>query len=98
MPFNKRAAVGWLKNLAISNQCHGNGVDWQSGNTLHIEDSVIEGFNQFGVRTGTMRGGYGPTQLTNVYMEVGDCTNPQYPGKGPQARAMAGLTAARAGS
>jgi len=90
-PFNKWSAVGWLKNLAISNQCHGNGVDWQSGNTLHIEDSVIQGFSQFGVRTGTRRGGYGPTQLTNVYMEIGSCTNPQYPGKGPEARAMAGL-------
>jgi hypothetical protein len=90
-PFNIWSAVGWLKNLAISNQCHGNGVDWQSGNTLHIEDSVIQGFNQFGVRAGTMRGGYGPTQLTNVYMEVGGCTNPQYPGKGAEARAMAGL-------
>ena len=90
-PFNKWSAVGWLKNLAISNQCDGNGVDWQSGNTLHIEDSVIQGFAQFGVRTGTMRGGYGPTQLTNVYMEVGGCTNPQYPGKGAEAGAMAGL-------
>ncbi len=90
-PFNKWSAVGWLKNLAISNQCDGNGVDWQSGNTLHIEDSVIQGFAQFGVRTGTMRGGYGPTQITNVYMEVGGCTNPQYPGKGPAAGAMAGL-------
>ena len=84
-PFNKWSAVGWLKNLAISNQCDGNGVDWQSGNTLHIEDSVIQGFAQFGVRTGTMRGGYGPTQLTNVYMEIGGCTNPQYPGKGREA-------------
>jgi hypothetical protein len=90
-PFNTWSAVGWLKNLQISNQCVGNGVDWQSGNTLHIEDSVIQGFAQFGVRTGTMRGGYGPTQLTNIYMEVGGCTNPQYPGKGAEARAMAGL-------
>jgi hypothetical protein len=90
-PFNKWPAVGWLKNLNISNQCHGNGVDWKSGNTLHIEDSVIQGFSQFGVRTGTMRGGYGPTQLTDVYMEVGDCTNPQYPGAGRQAGAEAGL-------
>lgn len=90
-PFNKASAVGWLKNLQISNQCDGNGVDWQSGNTLHIEDSVIQGFAQFGVRTGTMRGGYGPSELTNVYMEVGACSNPQYPGKGIAARAVAGL-------
>ena len=90
-PFNRASAVGWLKNLQISNQCDGNGVDWQSGNTLHIEDSVIQGFSQFGIRTGTMRGGYGPSEITNIYMEVGNCTNPQYPGKGIAARAVAGL-------
>jgi hypothetical protein len=31
-PFNVFSAVGWLKNLNISLQCGGNGVDWQSGN------------------------------------------------------------------
>src|SRR5215831_799470 len=72
-PFSVWAAVGWLKNLNISPQCHGNGVDWQSGNTLRISDSVIQGFQQFGVRTGVRRGGYGGTELDNVYMEVGAC-------------------------
>ena len=33
-PFNVFSAVGWLKNLNISLQCGGNGVDWQSGNPL----------------------------------------------------------------
>jgi hypothetical protein len=31
-PFNVFSAVGWLKNLNISLQCGGNGVDWESGN------------------------------------------------------------------
>jgi hypothetical protein len=31
-PFNVFSAVGWLKNLNISLQCAGNGVDWESGN------------------------------------------------------------------
>jgi hypothetical protein len=69
-PFNKCSAVGWLKNLQISAQLAGNGIDWQSGNSLHVSDSVIQSFSQFGIRTGTMRGGYGPTQIDNVYMEV----------------------------
>jgi hypothetical protein len=30
-PFNVFSAVGWLKNLNISLQCAGNGVDWESG-------------------------------------------------------------------
>lgn len=33
-PFGTYPAVGWLKNLNISLQCAGNGVDWQSGNPL----------------------------------------------------------------
>ena len=75
-PFNVYSAVGWLKNLNISNQCGGNGVDWESGNTLQISDSVIQGYAQYGVRTGIRRGGYGGTVLENVYEEVGNCGNP----------------------
>jgi hypothetical protein len=75
-PFSTNAAVGWLKNLNISMQCAGNGVDWQSGNTLRISDSVIQGFAQYGVRAGVKRGGYGGFELDNVYEEVGSCTNP----------------------
>ena len=52
-PFNVFSAVGWLKHLNISLQCVGNGVDWESGNTLRISDSVVQGFAQYGVRTGT---------------------------------------------
>jgi len=70
------AALGWLKNLNIGPQCRGNGVDWQAGNTLHISDSVIQGYAQFGVRVGQNKGGYGMTQLDDVYEEVGNCTNP----------------------
>ena len=75
-PFNKCSAVGWLKNMQISGQGTGNGIDWQSGNSLHVSDSVIQGFSQFGIRTGTMRGGYSPTQIDNVYMELNTPMNP----------------------
>src|SRR5438132_12639335 len=64
-PFNTFSAVGWLKNLNISLQCRGNGIDWQSGNSVRISDSVIQGYAQYGVRGGTKRGGFGGTQLTN---------------------------------
>ena len=70
------AAVGWLKNLNISLQCAANGIDWQSGNTVKISDSVIQGFAQYGVRAGMKRGGYDGFELDNVYEEVGSCTNP----------------------
>ncbi|HSS96726.1 MAG TPA: hypothetical protein VLK33_06845, partial [Terriglobales bacterium] len=75
-PFNTFSAVGWLKNLNISLGCHGNGIDWQSGNTVSITDSVIQGYAQYGVRAGTRRGGLGGFSLNNVYEEVGSCTNP----------------------
>ena len=75
-PFNLYSAVGWLKNLNLSLGCKGNGVDWQSGNTVRISDSVIQGYAQYGVRAGTRRGGVGGFAVENVYEEVGTCTNP----------------------
>jgi hypothetical protein len=75
-PFNVFSAVGWLKNLNLSLQCKGNGVDWQSGNTVQITDSVIQGYPQYGIRAGTRRGGLGGFSVNNVYEEVGNCTNP----------------------
>ncbi len=74
--FRTFPGVGWLKNLNISLQCGGNGIDWQAGNTLRISDSVIQGYAQYGVRAGVRRGGYGGFDLTNVYEEVGNCANP----------------------
>ncbi|MGH9528875.1 MAG: hypothetical protein ACRD2S_03045 [Terriglobales bacterium] len=76
-PFATYPGVGWLKNMNISLQCGGNGVDWQAGNTLRISDSVIQGYAQYGVRTGTRRGGFGTEKLDNVYEEVGNCSNPK---------------------
>jgi hypothetical protein len=76
-PFATFSAVGWLKHLNIAVQCGANGIDWQSGNTVRISDSVIEGYAQYGVRAGTRRGGFGGFELDNVYEEVGNCANPQ---------------------
>lgn len=74
-PFATNAAVGYVHNSNLTMNCKGNGIDWQSGNTLRVSDTVIQGFDQFGIRTGIAAGGFGPTQLDNVYEEVGACTN-----------------------
>ena len=70
------AAVGWLKHMQLAPFCNGNGVDWQSGNTLHIEDSVIQGYSQFGIRWSMAGGGYGSAVLDDVYEEGGCSNNP----------------------
>jgi len=75
-PFATNAGVGWISNSNINPQCAGNGVDWQSGNTVQISNTVIEGYAQYGVRAGVARGGYGSLKLDNVYEEVGNCHNP----------------------
>ena len=78
-PFGhpSNAAVGWIKHVQISMQCGGNGIDWQSGNSLRVSDSVLQGFNQFGLRGGTAKGGYGTIMMENVYIEdSGSCPNP----------------------
>ena len=90
-PFSKNAGVAWLSHLNFGLQCGGNGVtDW-AGNTLRIQNSVIQAFAQWGVFDGTMRGGYGGGEFDNVYEEAGGCVNPFYPGTGTQKAAMAGL-------
>jgi hypothetical protein len=79
-PFGhpSNAAVGWIKHAQISMQCTGNGLDWQSGNTLRLSDSVLQGYSQFGLRGGTARGGYGTIMMENVYMEdAASCPNPK---------------------
>jgi hypothetical protein len=88
-PFSVNASVAWLSHLNLSLQCGGNGVTDFSGNTLRIQNSVIQGFRQWGVYGGTPRGGYGGGEFDDVYEEVGGCTNPLYSGVGKQA--MAGL-------
>lgn len=68
------AAVGFISHIQTGN-CSGNGVDWQSGNTLRVSDSVIQGYSQFAIRFSMANGGFGSLQMDNVYNEAG-CNNP----------------------
>jgi hypothetical protein len=92
---NNCYAVGWLQHINGNLQCSGNVVTWLSGNGLRVSDSVVQGFSQYGIRSGTPSGGYnGNTQLDNDYFEVGGCTNPDYVdagAKGSAAQGMAGV-------
>ena len=47
-PGGTTFAVGWLKHLNMSLGCDSNGIDWQSGNSLRVSDSVIQGYAQYG--------------------------------------------------
>jgi hypothetical protein len=69
----QRAPVGWVKNSNLNLQCGANGIDWQSGNTLRISDTVIQGYPQFAVRYSNSEGGYGGLQMENVYTEYSPC-------------------------
>lgn len=69
-PFAGNSAVGWIHHSNFSMNCKGNGIEWQSGNTLKVSDSVIQGYPQFAIRGGK-RGGYGGIVFDNVYTEVG---------------------------
>jgi len=92
---NNCYAVGWLKHINGNLQCTGNVITWLSGKGLRVSDSVVQGFSQYGVRTGSPTGGYnGNTQLDNDYFEVGGCTNPDYidaGATGVSAQGMAGV-------
>lgn len=71
------ASVVWLKDSELSLQCGGNGILAAGGNSFHVSDTVIQGFNQYGF---VYPGGLQGALITNVYEEVGSCLNPNYPG------------------
>ncbi len=71
------APVAYIHHLEAALQCSGNGVRNVAGNTLDVSDSVIEGTSQYSIY---YAGGLQPWQISNVYNETGNCTNPFYPG------------------
>lgn len=73
------AGIAYISHSELSMQCGGNGVYNIPGNTLSIDDTVIQGFAQYGVTYG-VGGGLNPWIARNIYQEVGSCTNPAYPG------------------
>ncbi len=75
-PGRKKWAVGWLKHLNLTMGCDSNGIDWESGNSLRVTDSVIQGYTQYAIRAGVAHGGYQGLTTENVYGEIGRCKNP----------------------
>jgi hypothetical protein len=75
-PGGKTWAVGWVKHLNMSLGCDSNGIDWESGNSLRVTDSVIQGYPQYAIRAGVAYGGYQGLTTENVYGEIGGCKNP----------------------
>jgi hypothetical protein len=69
-PFNRWSAVGWFKHLNLSLQCSGKGIEWISGNSLRVTDSVIQGWSVFAIRVSSQRGGYAGLTTDNVYFEA----------------------------
>ena len=76
--FSTNPAVLDVDNLGFSMLCAGNGITNHAGNTLRVSDSVIQGFVEWGTYSDILRGGFGGTQLDNVYNELGSCDNPWY--------------------
>ncbi len=77
-PFSTNAAYGYIKHLNLTLNCTGNGIDAHSGNGFHLEDSVIQGVSQYGIRYGNDKGGYQNFTSKGVYMENGTCNNPVF--------------------
>jgi hypothetical protein len=79
-PF-ANASIIHLQQDDFTMNCGGNGVMDFSGNTLSIKDSVVQGYKQTGIFSGPIRGGFGPTVISNVYTEASlGCFNPNYSG------------------
>ncbi len=75
-PPDVNAGVIWIANSNLSFQCGANGIDNFDGNTLHVSDSVVQGYTQFGVRSYAIYSDNPSVIFNNVYEEVGNCSNP----------------------
>lgn len=72
------APVVSIDHMEASMQCGGNGVRYASGNTLHVTNSVVQGFNQYGIY---YAGGLQNLTIGGTYQESpGTCSNKIYPG------------------
>ncbi len=72
----KGAGVIWVRNSNLTLNCEGNGIDNFDSNTLNVTDSVIEGYPQFATRSTSTYGVNPAVKWSNVYTEIGNCTNP----------------------
>lgn len=70
------APTGEIDKSNFQMSCIGNGIDNQGGNGLHISDSQIQAYNQFGVRSTSTFSTNLTLQLDNTYAEIGSCNNP----------------------
>jgi hypothetical protein len=73
--------IGVLDHLNLSLSCGANGIFGDSGQGMTIEHAIIQGFPQFGIVGGTLRGSSGQVITNDVYEEV-DCQNPLYTAAG----------------
>jgi hypothetical protein len=76
-PFSQYAAIVSIEHSNLSLQCGGNAIEWYSGNKVDLTDVIIQGWDTFGSKLSSVRGGYGATaNYKDVYSERGNCANP----------------------
>jgi hypothetical protein len=74
-PFSRNAGVLQVQNSNISLQCTGNGIDNQDGNTLTVNNTVVQGAAQFGIRASSVYQ-QNTVTLNGVYGEQDGTCNP----------------------
>ncbi len=75
-PFSGKAGITHVTGSDLGMQCGGNPIDWHSGNYLWVSDSILQGFAQYAVRFDRDSGYAQRLQLSKVYREAGNCSNP----------------------
>jgi hypothetical protein len=94
-PFSRNAGVLHVNNSNISLQCTGNGIDNQDGNTLNVNNTIVQGAAQFGIRAATVYQ-QNTVTLSGVYGEQDGTCNPL--GTGTAGLIVEGGTANEIGS
>jgi hypothetical protein len=75
-PFSINAGILYGSKLDLSGQASINCVNWYSGNDLSLEDSVCQGYENYGYKISKAGGGFGNVTLKHIHDETGLVSNP----------------------
>ena len=71
-PMN--SGIAYISDSMLDPECHGNGIEYDSGNDLKVSGVVIQAYNQYGIRA--YGGITNHISLQQIHSEPGGCTNP----------------------
>jgi len=96
-PENLNSGILYGSKLDLSGQAVINCVNWYSGNDFSLEDSVCQGYENYGYKISKAGGGYGNVTLKHMHDETGGVSNAIDPALGTAGMIDQGYNVVRTG-